>query len=102
MGTPYTNKRPDPIPARVNQAARLVVDAAFAVHSKLGPGLLESVYQVCLEYELKQRTLFVDRQVALPVRYEGLRLEEGFRLDLLVEGCMVVEVKALDSIAPRS
>lgn len=77
-----------------------VADAAFAVHSALGPGLLESVYEVCLAHELKQRGVDVERQVALPVVYRGVRIEAGLRLDLLVAACVVVEVKAVETLLP--
>lgn len=84
----------------VERVATQVVDGAFAVHSTLGPGLLESVYEVCLAYELTKRGLKVERQLALPVVYDDLRLEAGFRLDLLVERCLVVELKAVEAFVP--
>ena len=84
----------------VDRVAELIVDAAFNVHSKLGPGLLESVYEICLVYELKKRSLTTDRQVALPVHYDNLRFDVGFRLDLVVEKCVVVELKAVEDILP--
>lgn len=80
--------------------ARQVVDAAYAVHKALGPGLLEGIYEVCLTHELSKRGLKVERQVVLPVFYDGLRLDAGLRLDLLVEGCLVVELKAVETILP--
>lgn len=89
-----------PISVEVERVATQVVDAAFAVHSTLGPGLLESVYEVCLAYELTKRGLKVERQLALPVVYDDLRLEAGFRLDLLVERCLVVELKAVEAFVP--
>ena len=76
------------------------MDAAFAVHSKLGPGLLESVYEVCLVHELKKRGLVVERQIPLPIEYDGIRLDAGLRLDLLVESCVIVELKAVESLLP--
>jgi GxxExxY protein len=78
--------------------AKQIVDAAYAVHSTLGPGLLESVYESCLEYELKERGLRVERQVALPVTYKKLRLNAGMRLDLVVADRIVVELKAVESL----
>jgi GxxExxY protein len=78
--------------------AKQIVDAAFAVHSTLGPGLLESVYESCLEYELKERGLRVERQVALPVTYKNLRLDAGMRLDLVVADRIAVELKAVESL----
>jgi GxxExxY protein len=70
------------------------------VHTALGPGLLESVYEVCLAYELTRRGLKVERQVSLPVVYDGVRLEAGLRLDLVVEGGLVVELKAVEAMQP--
>ena len=77
-----------------------MVDAAFAVHSRLGPGLLESVYEVCLAHELKKRGLKVERQVTLPVVYDEVRLEAGLRIDLLVGDCVLVELKAVEALLP--
>jgi len=88
------------IPERVNQIAKQIVDAAFTVHSKLGPGLLESVYEACLAYEVQKRGLAVERQLILPVHYDGIRLEAGLRLDLLIESCLIVELKAVESLLP--
>jgi GxxExxY protein len=80
--------------------AREIVDAAFAVHSALGPGLLESVYEQCLAAELELRNIPFQRQIAMPVLYRGMRLEAGFRIDLLVGGLIVVEVKATETTLP--
>ena len=76
------------------------MDAAIAVHSALGPGLLESTYQACLAYELRKRRLYVSEQVGLPVVYDSQRLDIGYRIDLLVQGVVVVEIKSIDAIAP--
>jgi GxxExxY protein len=84
----------------VNQAASVVVDAAFAVHKVLGPGLLESVYEACLAHELAKRGVRFERQVTLPVEYDGIRLDAGLRLDLLVERCLVVELKSVLDLMP--
>ena len=84
------------IPVSTDDVARQIVDAAFKVHSTLGPGLLESVYEVCLAYELTKRGLEVSRQVALPVIYDGMQLDAGFRLDLLVCNCVIVELKVVE------
>ena len=89
-----------PIPERTDEVAKEVVDAAFAVHSRLGPGLLESVYEVCLAHELKKRGLKVERQVTLPVVYDEVRLEAGLRIDLLVGDCVLVELKAVEALLP--
>ena len=80
--------------------AREIVDAAFAVHSALGPGLLESVYESCLSYGLETRHLAVQRQVELPVFYRDLRLDAGFRMDMVVDGLVVVEIKATERLLP--
>jgi len=89
-----------PIPLDVERVAEHIVDAAFRVHSALGPGLLESVYEICLVHELRKRGLNVCQQLALPVVYDGLRLDAGLRVDLLIEGCVVVELKMVDRILP--
>jgi GxxExxY protein len=81
-------------------AAKAVVDAAFRVYKTLGPGLLESVYVSCLAYELKKRGLRVERQVKVPILYDGVRLDADLVLDLLVEGCLIVEVKAVEKMNP--
>ncbi len=81
-----------------NELSKVVVDAAFAVHKALGPGLLENVYEHCLAAELRYCGVQVEQQRALPVYYRDQRLELGYRLDLLVEGKVVVEVKACDGL----
>jgi len=81
-----------------NDLAREIVDAAYKVHTTLGPGLLESVYEAALSHELQKRGLPVNRQVPLPVIYEEVRLEEGFRADLVVGGKVMVELKSVDRI----
>jgi GxxExxY protein len=80
--------------------ATVVVDAAFRVHKELGPGLLESVYEVCLAHELGKRGLPVERQVMLPVVYDGVKIEAGLRIDLLVGGKLIVELKAVENLLP--
>jgi GxxExxY protein len=90
----------EPIPDRANQAAREVVDAALAVHRALGPGLLESVYEICLCHELSKRGVRFQRQLNLPVIYDSMRLEGGLRLDLVVEECVIVEIKAVEKMYP--
>jgi GxxExxY protein len=77
-----------------------IIGAAIAVHRALGPGLLESTYEACLVYELTQRGLRVERQKELPVRYQGVRLDCGYRIDLLVEDAIIVELKAVDKLEP--
>lgn len=73
---------------------------AFKVHSVLGPGLLESVYETCLAHEFHKRGLSFKKQVALPIVYDGIKLEAGLRLDFVVEECVVVEVKAVEAMNP--
>lgn len=82
-----------------NQIAKEVVDAAVKVHSKLGPGLLESVYEVVLARELERRGLRVDRQVPISIEFEGLRFDEGFRGDIIVEGKVILELKSVEQLA---
>ena len=89
-----------PLPQRTEEIARAVVDAAIQVHRTLGPGLLESVYEVCLAHELEQRGRSVVRQAALPVVYKTVRLEAGYRVDLIVDDHVVVEIKAVEALAP--
>ena len=85
---------------RLNQITDQIIGAAVRVHAALGPGLLESAYEACLEYELAQAGLHVDRQLPLPVVYREVRVDCGYRLDLLVEQEVVVEVKSVREIAP--
>lgn len=80
------------------KVGKLVLDCAFKVHSALGPGLLESAYEACLAHELKHYGLDVKQQVTLPVIYEGIRLDAGYRLDLLVDNRVVVELKAVNKL----
>ncbi|BAU09005.1 GxxExxY protein [Fischerella thermalis CCMEE 5268] len=89
-----------PISQELDQVATQVVDAAFQVHSTLGPGLLESVYELCLEHELTKRRLSVEKQVPLPVLYDNLYIEAGFKVDLLVDRCLIVELKAVETLLP--
>ena len=89
-----------PIPEMIDQLATQIVDATFKVHNALGPGLLESVYEVCLFHELTKRGLTVKRQVSLPVCYDDVRLDAGLRLDMLVEDSVIVELKAVENILP--
>ena len=81
-----------------NAVGQQVLGCALKVHRALGPGLLESAYEACLAHELDRAGLSFERQLAMPLRYEGLKLELGYRLDLLVEGVVVVEVKAIERL----
>ena len=80
--------------------AKHVLDAAFRVHSELGPGLLESVYETCLTWELESQGIEVLRQVAMPIRYRGRELTTGLRLDMVVNGQVIVETKAVNALVP--
>lgn len=82
-----------------NEIAKLVVDAAYHVHTRLGPGLLESVYEVVLVHELKKRGLKSIRQVPVPIEYDSLTFDEGFRADVIVEDKVIVELKSVEAVA---
>jgi GxxExxY protein len=83
-----------------NEIATVVVDAAIKIHKALGPGLLESVYEAVLAYELESRGLKIARQAPLAVIYESVKLDQGFRIDIVVEGLVVLEIKSVEVIAP--
>jgi len=76
-----------------------ILDCSFKVHTELGPGLLESAYEECLTYELKKFGLMVEKQKPLPLVYEGIKLDAGYRVDLLVENRIIVEIKSVDALA---
>lgn len=82
------------------EASAAVVDAAYHLHRDLGPGLLESVYEAVLARVLAQRALRVERQKTIAFDYSGIRFDDGLRVDLLVEGCLVVEIKSVENLAP--
>lgn len=81
-----------------NQISKIVLDAAFKVHTNLGPGLLESAYQECLFYEINKTGLAINKEVPLPLNYESVRLDVGYRIDLLVENKFIVEIKAVEKL----
>lgn len=83
-----------------NEIGKIIVDSAFKVHSTLGPGLLESVYEICLYHELENQGLKVERQAPVPIFYNNIKLDEGFRADLVVEGKVIVELKSVESALP--
>ncbi|MBX9581107.1 MAG: GxxExxY protein [Gemmataceae bacterium] len=83
---------------KLNQLSEAIIGAAIAVHRELGPGLLESAYEACLEYELLDRGFEVERQKELPVVYRGVKVDAGFRLDLRVSGLVIVELKAVERL----
>jgi GxxExxY protein len=85
---------------QINEITKVVIGSAIEVHRKLGPGLLESAYHECLARELVVRSIPFQRQRPLPLEYKGIRLECGYRIDLLIAGLVVVEIKAVEAIAP--
>jgi GxxExxY protein len=89
-----------PIPSEVESVGKVVPNAAYRVHTALGPGLLESVYETCHAYEIRESGLLVETQVSVPVTCKKLRLEGGLRLDLLVEKCVIVEIKSVEIMHP--
>jgi GxxExxY protein len=84
----------------INDLTKTIIGAAIEVHRTLGPGLLESTYEACLFYELEQMGLFVERQVELPVKYKNVRMEIGYKIDLLVENQVIIEVKSVKELLP--
>ncbi|HUU73832.1 MAG TPA: GxxExxY protein [Burkholderiales bacterium] len=89
-----------PLPEQTELTAKHVVDAAVKIHSALGPGLLESVYEKCLGIELAKRDVDYDRQVSVPIVYEGVAVEPGLRIDLIANKCVVVELKSAERLLP--
>lgn len=83
-----------------NELSKIIVDACFKIHTKLGPGLLESVYEEILAYELKKAGLKIQRQQGLPVVYDELKMDLGFRADLIAEDKLIIELKSIEAIAP--
>jgi len=81
-----------------NEIGRIVVDTAIAVHRELGPGLLEAVYEVILTRELSERGLKVERQIPVPIEYRGIKFDEGFRADVIVEGKVILELKSVETV----
>ncbi|HEY0551934.1 MAG TPA: GxxExxY protein [Verrucomicrobiae bacterium] len=90
-------KRIEPISAQLDDLARAVVDAAFKVHTELGPGLLESVYEICLAHELRKRRLRVEVQVARPIFFDGIPIDSGLRIDMVVENELLIELKSTEA-----
>jgi GxxExxY protein len=83
-----------------NEISKIIINAAIEIHKTLGPGLLESVYETTLEYKLKKFGLNVEKQVTLPVVYEEIKMESGYRIDLLVEKKVIIELKSVETILP--
>jgi GxxExxY protein len=88
------------LPPRTEEVTKMILDAAFRGHTTLEPGLLESVYEACLIHELRLSGLKAENQISLPVAYRGITVDSGLRLDLLVEDCVIVEIKAVEKIIP--
>jgi len=84
----------------IEEIARAIVNSAVKVHRALGPGLLESAYQKCLAYELRKAGHKVETEVLLPIQYEGVRIDAGYRIDMLVEDRVIIENKTVDRLAP--
>lgn len=89
-----------PVPPDVEKVGKTVLDSAFKVHTALGPGLLESVYETTLTYEIRKNGLTVANQLPVPILYDGQKLEAGFRLDMLVEDRVIVELKSVENMNP--
>jgi GxxExxY protein len=85
---------------RINSITQSIIGAAIEVHRTLGPGLLESAYEACLAFELMKRGLAIEAQKPLPLVYHDVKLECGYRIDLMVAGCVVVEIKSVEALAP--
>ena len=84
----------------INQITEKIIGCAIEVHKNIGPGLLESAYEECLVYELRKAGLIVDQQVAVPVVYKEIKLDYGYRIDVLIENKVVIELKTVDAFAP--
>ena len=84
----------------LNEISGRIIEFSINVHSALGPGMLEGAYEICLMHELVRNRYKVESQVTLPIVYDGVRLDAGYRIDLLVEGCVIVELKAIDRLLP--
>ena len=93
-------KKYEPVPEELNTISKKIVDAAYTVHKNLGPGLLEKVYEVCFCHELQKRGLSYQRQIYIPIVYDGMVFDDGLRLDVLVEEQVICELKALENINP--
>ena len=83
-----------------NEIGTIVIESAIAVHRDIGPGLLETVYEIVLVRELQDRGLKVDRQVSVPIEYKGVRLDEGFKADIIVDGKVILELKSVERVSP--
>src|SRR5687767_7984425 len=98
--TPTTQRVFQPIPADVERLGKIALNAAFKVHATLGPGLLESVYQVAMKHVIEKSGVAVKTDVKLPIMFEGIKLESGLHLDMLVEKCVIVELFSVEKMNP--
>ena len=98
--TRENRKQYAPIPDELEELGKKIVHAAFLVHRELGPGLLEKIYEVCFCHELSKMGVVTKRQIDIPIVYDGITFEEGLRLDVLVEGRIICEIKAVELINP--
>lgn len=89
-----------PLPQREEEIATAIVDSAFKVHSTIGPGIVEPIYEVCFCHELKKHGLSFQRQMSVPITYDGLKLDAALRLDVLVENLVICELKAVEEVIP--
>lgn len=99
MASP-TRKVFQPIPPEVERVGKAVLDAAFAVHTELGPGLLESVYRIAMKHVIETNGILAETEVKLPILFRGVKLESGLRLDLLVDQCVIAELKSVEKMNP--
>jgi GxxExxY protein len=97
-----TRKKYEKIPKHIEDAASAAVDSAFNVHKKIGPGQIEKIYERFMEIELRKRGCNVKRQVRIPLTYDGVEYDEYFTIDMLVDDCLVLELKSLEKIIPLS
>ena len=96
----FTAENAEGAEKRENQISGVILDAAIAVHMALGPGLLESAYQACLAYELTSRGLRLQTQVPLPIKYRGVCVDAAYRIDLIAEDLVIIEIKAVERLLP--
>ena len=94
------NKDREHVARNENELSKIILDCCFKIHTVLGPGLLESVYEEALVYELRKKNVMFERQVGIPVSYETITLELGFRADLVVENKVIIELKSVDTLKP--
>ncbi|PLX73465.1 MAG: GxxExxY protein [Desulfuromonas sp.] len=100
MSKPYASREDAKARRDIEEVTSIVIDEALQLHRDLGPGLLESVYEAVLAKTLEQRGILVERQKPVPIHYQDVKLDEGFRLDLLIDGQLIVELKSVEKINP--